>query len=507
MLRTLAGLPWATAPRCATPTVSLPWIALPRYTAAAALPWGLPPRASVSAAVPWTAPPRIDVSVSLPWDLPPRASASAGLLWTAPPDKVRKWWLPWSYAQRVRWRVRSPGVEPPPPVDPPFYVPPAGNRVALDFACPQLAFPGNQVPVPFGPAACYFAWPRPRRYIVLNSASVVRLPERTPIAVTSISLASTVDDAFWTLGMTLADPTALAYLLPDGSGRKVVEVNINGHVWTATIESHQRSRRFPAPSVTVSGRSQACELDVPYAQKRSLVSTADTQAQSLADAELDLTGFTLDYDTLTWLVPAGVWKYEGATPIGAIRAIAQASGGVLQSHPWDMTLRIAARYPISPWEWGVTAPEKQILDDMIYEDSMQIVSRPLYNYVLISGEQVGVSDEVIRDGSAGDIRAEMKVDPLITTHDVAAERGRNELCDRGEQAQWDLTIPLYPASAPSMPGLILPLQLVEVVEAVAWKGLAIGTQITAQVRSDGNGANVLVVDQRITLERHYTDAG
>lgn len=342
---------------------------------------------------------------------------------------------------------------------------------------------------------------------MLNSASVVRLPERTPIPVTGGSIGSTVDDAFWTINLALADPVTLAYLLPDGSGRKVVEINLNGHVWTATIESHQRNRRFPGQSVTVSGRSQACALDAPYAAPRSLVSGADGQAQSLAEAELDLTGFTLDYDTLTWIIPAGVWKYEGTTPIGAVRTIAQAAGGVLQSHPWDTELRIAPRYPVSPWAWGVTAPDKQILDDMIYEDTLQVVSRPLYNYVLISGEQDGVSDEILRTGSGGDIRAPMKVDPLITAHDVAAERGRNELSDRGEQAKIDLTIPLYPATAPDKPGLVLPLQLVQVNELVTWKGLAIGTQIDFNVSTSGNGASALVIDQRITLERHYSDAG
>lgn len=501
------GMPWRAAPKLATPSIGVPWSSLPRFIGAGAMPWSAPDRASSSAGLAWNAPPRIDIAVSLPWGTPPRASCSAGILWRSPPDVVARWWLPWSYAQRIRWRVHSPGVDPPPSVDPPTYEPPAGNHAALNFACPQLTFPGHSVPVPFGPAACYFAWPRPRRYIVMNSAAVVRLPERTPISVSAVSLNSSVDDAFWSISMTLADTAALAYLLPDAGGLKVVEININGHVWTAAIESHQRNRRFPSQSVTVSGRSQACTLDAPYVAPRSLVSDADMQAQSLAEAELDLTGFTLDYDTLTWLVPAGVWRYEGATPIGAVRAIAAASGAILQSHLWDTQLRIVPRYPVSPWSWGVTAPDKQILDDMIYEDSLRVVSRPLYNYVLVSGEQVGVSDEIVREGSAGDVRLPMKVDPLIVEHDVALERGRNELCDRGEQAQIDLVIPLYPASATDKPGLVLPLHLVEVVELVAWKGLAIATSIEASMQSGGNGTSVLVVNQRITLERHYSDAG
>jgi hypothetical protein len=498
---------WTYAPAVVLKPVGIPWGALPRVDSAASLPWTMPPMMGAAAPLSWRNPPRLDLAASMPWTAPPRLEAVSDILWMAPPDVIRRWWLPWGYADRVRWRVRGPGVDPP-DVDPPWqYEPPQGNRVAVAFACPQLDHPGNQVPVPFGRAACYFAWPKPRRYIVLNSAAVVRLPERTPIPVSAVSLSSTIDDAFWTVGLTLADPAALAYLLPDGDGLKVVEINLNGHVWTASIESHTRNRRFPTTGISVSGRSQACTLDAPYAQLRSLVSDADAQAQSLAEAELDLSGITLDYDTLTWLVPAGAWRYDGATPIGAVKAIAAASGAVLQSHPWDTELRIAPRYPVSPWLWNATAPAKQIHDDMIYEDTLRVVSRPLFNYVLVSGEQVGVSDEILREGSAGDVRATMVVDPLIVEHDVAAERGRNVLCDRGEQAQIDLTIPLYPASAPEMPGLVLPLQLVQVHEVVAWKGLAVGVQIEAQVRQGGNGASALVIDQRITLERHYTDAG
>ena len=291
--------------------------------------------------------------------------------------------------------------------------------------------------------------------------------------------------------------------LTEGDGPKVIEINLNGHVWTAIIESHNRARKFPGPRVTVTGRSQTALLD---SAKRSTVSDTDMQAQTLAEAELDLTGFSLDWDTLTWLVPAGAWAYQGLTPIAAVRKAAEASGAVVQSHPWDMRLRVVPRYPVSPWAWGVTAPDKQILDDIILEDSLTVVSQPVYNYVLVSGDQVGVSDPIIRTGSAGDIRADLVSDPLITTHDVAAERGRNVLSDRGEQARIDLSIPLYPISESSMPGLVLPAQLVEIVEAVSWKGLAVGTSIDVSMQSSG-GASALVIKQRITLERHYTDAG
>jgi hypothetical protein len=215
-----------------------------------------------------------------------------------------------------------------------------------------------------------------------------------------------------------------------------------------------------------------------------------------------LTGFVAQYDTLTWVVPGGVWHYDGKTPMDAVRSIAAAAGAVVQSHPWDKSIRIVPRYPVSPWAWTTTAPDRQIPDDVILADNARTASKPLYDYVLVSGEQVGVCDPIIRQGSAGEVRAPMVVDPLITTHPVALERGRNVLCDRGEQDLVDLVMPLFPASTPGKPGLVVPLRLVEVVEPKAWKALALAVEIRAQTTDAG----ALVVEQTITMERHYSDA-
>jgi hypothetical protein len=496
--------PWTTAPRRAAQTEQ-PWGRVPLRATSKPLPWGMPPRRGSDAVVPWSAPPRRAAATEAPWGVPPRRGAGASIPWALPPLRSRRIVMPWSYAPRVRWRNEGPGVDP--PTEPPntHYTPPRGNRVALALICPQQDFDGDEVPVPLGPAACYFAWPRPRRYIVLNSAAVVRLPERTPVPVSALSLRTSVDDVVWALSMQLADPAALSLLLPDGDGPKTVEVNVNGYVWTAIIESYDRERQFPAPRVSVSGRSQAALLDAPFAAVRSFVQTAERQAQQLIDEELDLTEFTADYQALTWLVPGGVWHYDALTPLAAVREVAAAAGAVVQSHPWDKVLVIAPRYPTSPWDWTATAPDKHIPDDIVIRDSLRPASAPLYDYVLVSGEQVGVSDPIQRTGSAGAIRAQQIVDKLITTHPVALERGRNVLSDRGEQALVSLDIPLFPTSAVGMPGLVLPLQLVEVVEPTSWLALAVGCEIEVQ-RVMQESASVLTVTQSITLERHYSDA-
>lgn len=519
------GLPWALIPRVRRSahlawglppslqvSAGVPWRHVPKVTIAVGAPWGLPPVLEHGADLPWRAPPSIEIDAGLPWSTPPVLQCSAGMGWSHPSVQTRQWWLPWQHAPALQWVVHSPGVIPPDDNPPDVYVPPAGDQVAIAFACPQLVFDGDQVPVPFGPAACYFAWPRPRIYIVENSAAVVRLPERTPISVASITLSQGVDDAHWSMAMSLADPASLEWLKADAEGPKVVEITINGYVWTAIVESYKQDRQHPTRKVDVSGRSQTALLDAPYAPLRSKVLLADTLTQQLIDDELALTDFTADYSAVAaqtgiggWLVPAGAYHYDAQSAIASIKAIAAASGAVVQAHPWDKVLVIAPRYPVSPWNWTATAPSADISDDIILRDSLRPNSKPLFDYVLVSGEQAGVSDPILRDGAAGTVRAPMVVDALMTDHLATRERGRNVLSDRGEQASIDVTIPLFASSVPATPGLILPLQLVQVVEPTSWKAIATAVSISVTIQNT-NDVGVLIVEQTVTLERHFTDA-
>jgi hypothetical protein len=341
---------------------------------------------------------------------------------------------------------------------------------------------------------------------VRNSATVVRLPELTPIDVSRIQLAQSVDNAFVQMSMDLANPDHLELLKADVDGPKSVQITINGYVWTAIVEDWSRDREHPGKRVSVSGRSRSALLDAPYAPLRSKVAAADRQLQQLVDEELDLTGFTVDFQTITWLVPGGVFHYDAQTPIAAVATLAAGAGAVVQAHPWDDVLVIAPRYPVSPWQWASSPVDRSIQDDVILRDSSRRSSKPLYDYVLVSGEQVGVSDPIIRDGAAGEIRAPMIVDPLITDHTASSERGRNVLSDRGEQASVEITIPLFAIDIPDRPGLVQPLHLVEVVEPTSWRGLCVGVEISATMQQSGSAA-VLVVEQTVTLERHYSDAG
>src|SRR5690606_25563501 len=142
-------------------------------------------------------------------------------------------------------------------------------------------------------------------------------------------------------------------------------------------------------------------------------------AQQLIAHELEYTGFSASYDSVDWGVPGNTWHYDAMTAVQAIRAIAAASGGVARSHPWDKVIEVLPRYPVSPWDWATTAPDKTVMDDYV---------------------------------------------PQLTSRDATSGA-----------RQYTVQLPLWPASDSGKPGLIRPGDLMEFAAPKAWKALVNAT--------------------------------
>lgn len=438
----------------------------------------------------------------------PRRERRAFLQWRSGQAMRFSTRIPWGVAADVPWLVVPPMEPPQPPVVPGR---PRGNRIPLTLGCPTVNLAGI-VPLNLGVNACYAVRPARRYYVLINSVEVVRLPDRTPIHAESIDISASVGAYGWDLSMALADPSQLPLLQPGEAGPREIEVSVNGYLWTFAVESHSRTRAWDPQqglihNVSVTARSRTALLAAPYAPARSRVTAVDRQAQQLVDDELEFTGFTAQYAAANWLVPAGAWFYEAATAMDAIARIAAASGAVVLSDPSDKAVRIVPRYPVSPWNWTTVTPDHVVVDDVVLDDSLTVRSAPLYDAVVVSGEieGKGVLVRVTREGEAGNLYAQQVTDPLINTVPVATERGRNILSDRGEQAQIDMTVPLFPLGSSIGPYRIQPMELVEVVSSTGtWVGLATGVSVS--VRREGEEPRALVVEQTISLERHYSDA-
>ncbi|MBK0011134.1 hypothetical protein IAE56_02000 [Stenotrophomonas sp. S41] len=495
---------WLETMKSAAVTCSVGWSALGLATQQLSMPWreatGL---ASVGASIAWRSLARSAAASSFAWrGSTPILAAAVSAMWRHPVLGYRSARLPWGPGRGIPWGVRpKPGTGPDPEPETPF---PRGDYVGLNLGCPVVGVLGF-ISLNLGVAACYVVRPQRRTHVVINTVSLVRLPDRTPIEVTRISLGASRGAWGWTFDIELADPQQLALLKPTAAGPRQFEVSLNGYVWTGIIESFQKQREFSGGGVRLSGRSRTALLAAPYAPARVKATTEERSMAQLVAEELADTGFTSEYDTVDWNVPAGAWFYDASTPLDAISALAEASGGVVQSDPAALAMRVRAAYPASPWNWRTTPPDHVLQEDIVLTESLQMRSAPLYDAVVVTGELAGkgVTCKVRKSGEEGRLYAQQVSSPLITVPAAGAERGRNILCDRGEQAAVDLTVPLFAHPLkPGEVGLVLPLDLVEVVGADGtWHGQCESLRI--EVSADDQA---VVIEQTATLERHYTDA-
>src|SRR5690606_1559756 len=205
--------------RCAA---TMPWRGeLVRRVRGSAIAWRSPPMARADRRLAWLA--RLATHI-----------ASTCARWRYPGVARASWRIPWGLAPLVPWVVRPP--EPPEPPHPPSPFPP-GDRVGLHLGCPVIDVPGL-APLNLGVTACYAVRPQRRTYIVLNTVTVVRLPDLLPIEVDSLSITQGADAWCAAFDLSLADPLQLALLKPTASGPREVQITLNGYVWTAIVESY-----------------------------------------------------------------------------------------------------------------------------------------------------------------------------------------------------------------------------------------------------------------------------
>jgi hypothetical protein len=305
---------------------------------------------------------------------------------------------------------------------------------------------------------------------------------------------------------------------PSAAGPVEVEANIDGNTWVFLIEDIDVRREFGSSTVSVRGRSRAAWLAEPYAPKRSFTPTAPITARQLAENELSRaslgadagldsnTGFTLDWNLVDWLIPAGAVSFDNQSPITVINRIAESAGGFVQAHPALKKLVANSRVPrtasgdlLSPWMWN-TQDATNALAATLPPQALRTLNirsqdKTAHNAVYVSGERAGVTAFVKRSGTASDPQAPMVVDALITHADAARARGTSVLAQAGRQAIVSLEMPLWPTLG------VLPVgKLIEVAStSEAWRAQVLCVGISAQ-RQDA-----LTVRQTVELVRHFAD--
>ncbi len=335
-------------------------------------------------------------------------------------------------------------------------------------------------------------------YLFMPNITLYRLPDGTEFEATQCVWSTDRDSWGWRFTANLKRDADLAIIKPTSNGLKEIACEINGHTFTALVESYGRNRQHGNTGYTISGRSRTAWLSDPHAPLRSKALTAAYSAAALAEQELANTGFSLQWNAQDWLIPAGSYSYNQLNPISAIKRLAEAGGYMLQSHPELKQLIVSPRYRVDPHKWSqpTTALDAILPSDFIIQESGGFREKPAYNRAIVTGGRAGgVIVTVTRDGTAGDILAPMATDDLITHSDAGYQRGRNLIAEGGTWEEMNITTMLTQSG--QAPGLLLPGHLVEIQDTDDTYPVVIdGTNITA-TSSDTE----IKVRQQLTAER------
>lgn len=467
------GAPWRKLRSTDTPALSAWRQARPLSKSLSASRWQVGLHTSRTAAEPWQdavpvpaavtrSPSRVAIIVRVaPRDVPwgsglPSALVVATSAQVAHPLPVAPVRIPWQWAAQLR-PGRSPRPITPTPEPWRCYTPPAGGAAHLLFD--ERRTPGFDILFTCGRGGTSgpLVIPTLRAYIVINSATLTRVSNNLRLPLKDISISGDFESAHWTWSATLP-LRALADLEPDVPGEYVeLEARLNDMPWRLLVEKRSEAERFDKTSLRVSGRGVSALLSAPGAASaphNNLLS--DQTAQQLAAAALTINGvsngWTLDWQGVDWLLPAGVWAHTG-TPMEAVVRLAEAGGAYVLAAPAAQSLAIMARYPAAPWEWASLAPGVVLPAAATLERGSEEIVRPGYNIVFVCGRDINA--RVKRIGSAGDRPAQMIVDPLTAHADAARQRGLAVLAEANSHRMERLETGILPGYGVIQIGTVL----------------------------------------------------
>lgn len=353
--------------------------------------------------------------------------------------------------------------------------------------------PGGGTPVTPGVGAARFRLAPAARYVAVADWQLVDVRDASVLPAERVSIATDRDSAFWTIraeGLPLA---AYAQLL-QGEQPARVRLTAGWQTWEFIVDVVSRPRAFGQRSTSFTGRSPAALAAAPFEASQNWTNDGDSSAAQMATSVLLFCGVTVDWRIESWLIPDRVFSVTG-TPLQAVRALADAVGAIVASHPSEAVLQVLPGYPALPNEWRTGGVDVDIALDAVLSDALERVESAQYDGVYLGGQQGGLVGYVRIDGTAGGRVAPFLTDPLLTDEPALRQRGQAILGGAtGGQVSVPLELPVLHGT--DQPGVLALNQMVRVQDpGDVWYGLVRGVAATFE-----HGKAV----QQVTCERHLS---
>lgn len=395
---------------------------------------------------------------------------------------VMEVWQPAGYPGNMP----NPGPEIPPVIPTPW-------GTGLRLRCP---LPGTRLRI--GRTPCILIADREvairRTYMSINSASLVRLPDLTPLPVTAMTIETDFESWCWGFSATLAGPDAWALVQPNPLACEVL-ATINGQEWKFLLDVPSTNRAFNSDQVSLKGRSRSAWLHDPYSRSTDFSETNARTMQQLGEAALLNTGWSLDWQGEDWLVPAGRYN-SWNTPMGVLIRLAQVTDDGIYTEPALQVLRLVRRWPVASWALDAETADLAIPESAVISLTQSPVYTPPINGIYVSGISHGAMALVKIAGTDGALQPDEPITHELLCDEAgvgARQRGLNALSDAGAGYELDAELLFTEEVGLVRPGLI--------VSIAGVKGVSRSCRISAQWSGDG-----LTVQQSVGLERREVEA-
>lgn len=340
------------------------------------------------------------------------------------------WTYPWDKARSVYYRKSS---------VPPWFTPPTQFEGSpdLNFVCLLNQVDSNNLILNFGVDDCIPQLAPRTWWHIVNNISVTRLSNGAVINVLSGDYQTSRDAWCWSYRLNV--PTSeLSKLNPVGGDPVIIQIVVNGFTHLMLLENRTKSRTFGRETYTLTGRNPSALLDSPASPTRAFLQENERTSVQLAQAEIDRSAYpdlVLNWDLideLGWILPTESMSYNGLTPIKAIKMLATAAGGFVFSEPDSQEITIKPLYKKVYWDL-LDIPDYDILlpDSFVTEQSTDYQSYPLYNAITLTNDKTGLTAQIKRAGTAGDVILETVNDRLFTSSTVTAAYGKAQLAKAG----------------------------------------------------------------------------
>lgn len=246
-----------------------------------------------------------------------------------------------------------------------------------------------------------------RLQAVMNSPELIWNGQR--IRIVQATLSCDEDSPVWIAQIEVAAVADFA-LIAIGDD---ITLTLGLETFALVIDGKTLSREsIDAQRCNLTAVSPLALLDAPFAGTTRYYESAAISAETAVE---NLIG-PVDWQLLSWTIPAGRLLLENVTPLAAARNIVAAIGGIIESNP-EGSVVCRRRHPVSIPQYGAIPPAGSLFDADVLSVSSQIAPMRGYNRVTIANEEgaTGSSSDRIEyvadpdDPYRGTVRAYLSV--------------------------------------------------------------------------------------------------